>query len=334
MPKNNAYSRPGPKPGSSTGGKTTNKTRPKRQRRPRRARKNARPAHALVGMADSSVLAELGCTITNPFCPGAKGHLLPDRTPGQRLAFQLRGTTGITTNASGSGAAFFTPSVESVGNSLVSVSTAGASAVLPAAGSWGYYNGANTLTGYGSNYRIVSFGALVRTNMAANSAVGTLALLEVNAIAPGSTISYSQLVGSRIDISSLYSGSERAWISSPDGSSSRAFRPLDSAAPNQSGNFTSLMVLVTGAPASTTNVVMVEYVVNVELLVDTNNAVALLLPPAPRPQLKAVTVASEAQALIGSFVEGGVRAADQAVRRAVHQALADARRAPMLLLGE
>jgi hypothetical protein len=260
----------------------------------------------------TQALHKHACTIVDPFCAAAKGTLYPDKTSGQRLAFQCRGLIVQNTDATGNLCIVLTPTIGNAAPGYAFVTSSGGNFTLPAVGSWNTYAGASTAFGYGSNFRIVSWGAIVRNNAPVTSTSGYVVVSEYNDIAPAAVIAVGNLYGSRAQVRPLAPGQEVSWVSSPEEPAARLFRAWDTTTVNVAAYWTSLAVQIVGGSASI-GAVSVEYFINVEVLVDSTNAISQLLPPAPKHNPAVTSVASDISSGLEGFVEGGVNAVEKTV---------------------
>lgn len=320
----NAYAQPnrgpamtGPlkaKTGQGTGKKKKQKAGQGAAGRNNSSRAIARPGHPVHTQV---------CTIANPFCDKAKGSLLPDNTPGARVALQFRGLGTLTTNATGGGCAAFRPFVGQSGLGYVFVAQPGLTGTFPADGGWVDYSIAILPSQVGSLYRIVSWGVIVRNISPANTAQGSCIMTTVNNILSSSTHSYDSLFGSKVRITPIAPGMEVSWMSTPLGPAARAFKAFDTDSlfnPGEQAQWTSLIVTATGSTA-TAPVLLCEYVVNVEILVNVDGFYAQLAQPSPQPKPALITAATAVTTTLGDTIAGGIREAEQAVGQAASRFL-------------
>lgn len=133
------------------------------------------------GSYGAAVLTRQICSITDPFCPAAKGAKFPDSGATNTLAWQSESYLTLTTDASGRAAAFCSPDP----GSYVSVATAYtgstgnavnlASTPLPAPNFSNF-----TATGF-CNFRVVSHGVQIRGIMSQMNSQGTLGIVALPA---------------------------------------------------------------------------------------------------------------------------------------------------------
>lgn len=266
------------------------------------------------------------CSITNPFCPGAKGQRFTDGTGGNTLTEQIRGNYTIASNDAGYKAACFQPAAPYgyiIGNS------GNVTQVFPAA--YESYSASSMVATYATKYRIVSFGVIVRCVAAATDAAGLVTLGTAGkAQAPSGSLVTGNEKYNEVVIKAIQPGMEYSWISKPIGPTAREFVSV-STSTSVTETWTSLYIEVTGAKFST-NVINVEWFLNIEYQVGPASAVAVLAKPGPVSNV-ASHVSTKAVTHMGSFIEGGVAAVEEAVTSTVKKAISSVMDDPLEALG-
>jgi hypothetical protein len=230
------------------------------------------------------------CSLTNPFCSGARGFRLPDGKGFNTIGQQLRGRVSMNGGFNTSGSVY--------GNILVFQPTAPYGVWSPASFSAGSYTMGTSMTEYLGNtifasgcsgYRLVSMGCIVRVVSAVTNTSGIVTL---STAAPNSWTG-SVLAASSPDWIEQYNepcatGAEYTWISKPYGSESSQFLPLSGSTTTGLTNvsWTALVVELSAAAAATT--LDVEYFVNVEAQLDVGSSLTHMAPPPTPPNPVAI----------------------------------------------
>jgi len=257
------------------------------------------------------------CSITDPFCPLAKGSKWPDGTSGNTFAEQFRGHVPLVTTASGWGAVLFA-SAAPYGYNKSSTEGVGVGQIT-STGNWNIdtalspYQTSSLLSTAGLEYRIVSFGVVARVNASATTASGTMSMGTLSAVPSGGY----QLGGTLYPeqrVKSVQPGLEMAWIAKPRGPGARTFISLstNTSNPTMSNDWTNLIVEVYGGPASTP-VMDIEWYMNVEFTVNAGQALARVAPPNPPAIPILTTGTSKVHSSLGSILDGGVKAVEDTV---------------------
>jgi hypothetical protein len=266
------------------------------------------------------------CSITNPFCPGAKGAKYPDGNNGGSMAFQIRGHYSFTAVSGVSGA-------PTGGNIVVFNPHATYGILLPAsfsgstwtmASTMTQYNNVGLLNSYAQVFRVVSFGVIVRcistvTNSSGYLVMGTSAPCGVSQNILTNSSQY-------IDQEEIpvYAGMEHSWIAKPMGLEARTFQPMNSSSDTQQANFNALTLeLVSGTTGSTPTNIDVEYFMNVEFQLAPSAGLAQLVPKDPAKNPVSIAAQGSVQSNVGSFVKGGVTVAESVINKVAPKAVAD-----------
>lgn len=259
------------------------------------------------------------CAITDPFCGAAKGSKFPDGTVGNTMVEQFRGNVSLTAVATYGNALFYlNPCLCPYGYGIGTGNTA-TTAAMPAA--WTTLKPSSLFETNGKQFRIVSAGAIIRCVASATSAAGLVTFGSCPAIPINTVITFGTELYADAQIMALQPGMSMSWISQPQGPGARDFAVAGTST-SFIGDWTNLLVEVTGSTASSV-VLNVEWFVNIEFQVTTNNA----LTAACRSNPPAVPVASAAvsrvHSTIGSFISGGVEEVEKMVFDSAKGALND-----------
>lgn len=257
------------------------------------------------------------CSFTNPFCPAAKGSKWPDGTAGNTLTEQFRLVQVASVDSNGNACFVYAGAAPFSGiGSTVSGSTATFAAT---------YNSlrANSLLAtYGSDYRIVSFGAIVRCIASATTASGYVTLGTGQAPAPSSTNTMGSELYQEVAVKAIQPGMEMSWISTPVGTGAREFVPQSTTTTGQSSaDWNALWIEIQGATASSTPL-SIEIFMNVEFRpLVTARALTAIAKPNPPKSTVAESAVSNIHSSLGSILEGGVKVVEDTVAKHAKSAL-------------
>jgi len=172
--------------------------------------------------------------------------------------------------------------------------------------------------------RVVSFGCIIRSQMTATTAKGTVIVAtEPNPLVNGTT-PIGSLTSPTTVAAALAPGLELTWVSKPLGPSAHLFRQVGSYANTMTDfDWTSCSVQVINGDATTgITYLSVEYVLNLEMTVQNTGTVGLaqLQKPAVVTSPHVMAAASKLQAASADIITGGV----QEVGKFVEQQAGDA----------
>lgn len=265
------------------------------------------------------------CSITDPFCVHARGAQRPDGGP-PTVPFQIRildtilldGTSGTARTSYVAG-----------GNYYKGTSTT-------VTGNWNY-NGSWSTHGYtfftnnAREFRVVSFGCIVRSAMTATTAKGSI-ILTAN---PSPFLATQMPKGSMAAVDTvvlpLAAGTEYSWRSKPLGPSAHLLRQLSTYTSSMSDfDWMGLDVEVVGGD-TTNNIpaLTVEYVCNVEFTLasahdgTTAQGNSQLQRTPPKPNVVATRAADVIHATAPSFIQGGIDYATNQLEKLAFNALKD-----------
>lgn len=247
------------------------------------------------------------CSVTDPFCPHARGAQRPDGGP-PTVPFQIRFLYPITMDAGGAGTA---KHVLVPGVLFTHMAYGTTTSKWDGSGAWT----ANPQAFVASNMkeaRIISFGVVIRSAQSATNAKGTV-LLTVDP-SPVATVSQQipkgNMSGTDTIIVPLAAGMEHSWRSKPLGASAHLFKPASNFTSTMSDfDWTSLQVEVIGGDTTASTVyAYAEYVCNIEITLAVNDSTgsAQLTRTPPQTNKLAMTAADVVHANAPSFIEGGI----------------------------
>lgn len=249
------------------------------------------------------------CSIIDPFCIHARGAQYPDGTGGPTIPMQLRGiTTAAADGTTGTGAVVFVPNPQ--------YPKLDAASHVGSTWTWNSSSGTPPLSNsfFTSNafeVRIVSWGVVVRSQMTASTAKGSMIIQTLTQPPYSGTYTSGTINTPYAQVHALSANTEVCWISQPLGPTARNFRPLSAYVNNLSDlDWTGLQIEVINSD-TTTNIPLlsIEVVMNVEFNLLANNGLNQVARPPPTQNKVAVTAANFALSKMSPYVEGGIQAA-------------------------
>lgn len=257
------------------------------------------------------------CSITDPFCPASKNSKWPDGTAGNTLTEQFRGNSTLTTSADGTGGVAFAGAAPF---GLLGRTTSTTTDLTFAAAYTAYTGSATSmLATYGQEYRIVSFGVIVRCVASAVNASGIITLGTTGNVPVSTVLTFGQEYYDELVMKSIQPGMEMAWVSVPKGTGARNFVSLSTSTAVPS-DWSSLIIELVGCPVSIP-MVMVEWYVNVEFTLKPQQAISTLARQNPAKSVAAETAVSKVHSTLGSFIEGGVKQVETSIANHASSAL-------------
>jgi len=249
------------------------------------------------------------CSVTDPFCPAAKNSKWPDGTGGNTLTEQIRGNlTLVTQGANGNNMYCFTPTAP---YGYLAGATSTATTVTMAAASV-LYKTAPLVATYGSNYRVVSFGVIVRCVASATAAAGIVTLGTGPAPAVGGTYTLGEELYQETVIKAIQPGMEISMISTPKGTGARDFQ-AQSTTTAFTSDWSTLWVEITGA-ANSASLLNAEWFLNIEFEpLQSARALTAIAKSNPPKSSAAEQAVSNVHSTVGSFIEGGVTSVEKMV---------------------
>lgn len=296
----------GKRPAKSVSLTNNQDMRPVVARRPRKAGPmNGIQTHHVRGV----------CSVTDPFCPASKNSKWPDGTSGNTLTEQFRGNLPVTVDAAGAAFTCYAAAAPfgAIGSTVVgSTATTGAT--------YATYKANSMLATYGSAYRIVSFGCVIRCIASATQASGILTLGTAPAASVSTAYTLGQELYSEVTVKAIQPGMEMSWVSQPHGTGARDF-VTQSTATSVVSDWTSLWLEVSGATPATSPLV-VEWFINVEFQPLTSaRALTAIAKTNPPKSTVAESATSSVHSTLGSFIEGGVRVVEEQIAKHAKDAL-------------
>jgi hypothetical protein len=245
------------------------------------------------------------CTITDPFCPAARNAKWPDGTGGNTFTQQFRGNSSLATGAANGNNAFCFAAAAPFGYLTASSTTATTVSMTPA---YLTYQASSLLATFGGNYRIVSFGVIIRCVASATNASGLVTLGTGSAVPVSSVLTLGTELYDEVIVKAIQPGLELSWISAPRGTGARDFiAQSTSTLTTANTDWTCLTVELSGCPNSTT-MLQAEWFLNIEFqMLAGNQSLSALSRPNPPKSDHATTASSTVTASIGSFIEGGIK---------------------------
>lgn len=263
------------------------------------------------------------CSITNPFCIAARAAKRPDGLSQGTMPFQVRGILQVQTDAAGASMMIIVPGLGRQGYTTGTL----AANVWTLGNSWGILSGSAFIATNAAEIRIVSMGVIFRSTASMTNCSGLLH----KAIVTSPTVSqvFSQMNQNNVEdeLTPLTSGFESTWISKPLGSRAHSFRPYADVTSTMSDfDWTSCYFEVLGG-APNTIIGSVEYVVNVEIQLNSTGITTTGLSGAVLATKPANPVALQAQnaihSSIPSFIQGGVAKAETVITNAASKAVSN-----------
>jgi hypothetical protein len=225
---------------------------------------------------------------------------------GNTMTEQFRANRTIVSLAAGDSALALAPAVP-FGFLAAASSAAG---VVTFGATYTTYRAGSLLATFGHQYRITSMGAIIRCVATATTAGGFITLGTYGApIAVSSTITLGSELYDQVQVHAIHPGMELTWIAQPRGAAARTFAG-QSTSTSVVNDWTNLMIEMTGCPAST-NMINVEWFINVEFEVLLNQSIAAVAPRNPPVSIKAQEAVSKVHSSIGSFITGGVKQVEE-----------------------
>jgi hypothetical protein len=251
------------------------------------------------------------CSVTDPFCYKARNSKWPDGLGAGTMTLQVRSHQGMQVlGTAGVGIGYFSAALPFNGYQASSQSGgAGATYTFPAANA--EVGGDANFKLFTQNFRVVSWGAIIRNILPALTAQGFMSVSKVNT-APALS-STSELVGttygSEVQTVPLQAGTQVTVIGRPIGVEARQFVPQSTSTSVLTGTgWDIIKVEIFGGPATNNLVCLdVEFVYNVEIQVtDVYTPMLQMAPPNAPNKPQVVKASTDVFQNIGTIIEGGV----------------------------
>lgn len=283
------------------------------------------PAGSLNAMKKSKAMHEMVCSVSDPFCYKARLAKWPDGQGGGTLAMQLRSRQTLTVfSASAAGNL-----IQFTGDLPFSILEVAAFAsptytLNPTISSAGV---ADFIT-YAGAYRIVTWGIVIRNVAPATTSSGTVIVRKLSKQFPiSATPNRGLMQGSEVQEFPVYPGMEVSVIAKTAGNNARSFvaQNTNTTVVN-GGNWETIQVeLLNSSVAAGAVALDIEYVYNVEIQLNPNNASMHEFIPPSAPHVPAVITASNAVInKATTVIEGGMRSAGEHILGKVEDFFASA----------
>ena len=252
------------------------------------------------------------CQVTNPFCPAAKGAKWPDGTLGNTVTEQIRGFIPLGTTGQGVGMVCLSASAP-FGIIGLAPSASTSTTITPESG-YSTYKANSLLATYGGQYRIVSFGAIIRCMSSATTAAGMVTLGTTDkTVVGGVAYTLGSELYKEVVVKAIQPSMELSWISAATGPTAHEFVDQTGSAASYVNNWTNLVIEISAA-ANATGLLSVEWYMNIEFTLGAaTSALTAIAPPNPTRNPVVLTSHSAVQKSIGSFLEGGITAAENKI---------------------
>lgn len=294
----------------------TKKQGNKQKKKGNKAQKARGPSKRPSGIGSAAVMSwAMGtCSVTNPFCPEAKGARWPDNsyTKSVGWGYQNQMTT-VATNAAGSGAVMFTASLY---NTYYGGVVVGTNAAYGGSGNSGV-----AWTGVASRYRVTSWGLRLNSTASSMTATGVVtirlfspenlsSLTSVDILSTMADASYdvplARLIGKDCFVFPMPMGVDARLTEASEGA-------VSVMGTNSTHGWQTVQVALSGCPASSAPLSVYMYY-NFEIIPadgDSANAFSVA-PPASNPIIREANAGVLER--IGNFVEGTAAKVDNLVK--------------------
>jgi hypothetical protein len=228
------------------------------------------------------------CALTNPFCPAARGYRIPDGKGFNTIGQQFRGRItmpGGLGSGSTTGNMLVLSAAAPYGIVGITSSTLGPPATYTSNATLTEYLGNAIVAANCGNYRIVSFGVVVRVASACNNTSGILSL---NTFQPSSSLFSVAFTGGSPDFIEQFnvpmaSGEEFTWVSKPMGSTAAQFVPQSTSSSLAQNGPTWTSLIIETSSSSSTTALDIEYFLNVEAEINSYSSLVHMAPPPVTP---------------------------------------------------
>lgn len=205
-----------------------------------------------------------------------------------------------------------------------------------------YTTGQTFASQLGQEFRIVSFGAVIRCTMSALTAKGILILTVNPNPALGATQNIKGSMNGAESVSlSLTAGQEYTWRSKPSGPTAHNFRHVSEITPTMTDfDWTSLDIEIVGGDTTAwIPMLSIEVVMNIEFTIRASSTVVtgsgqaqLARTPAPANKL-AIAASEKGHSQLSSFISGGINEAEAFLSKKASTFLDDVLSDGMAFLG-
>lgn len=258
---------------------------------------------------DSMQFARAVCSITDPFCPAARGSKWPDQSAAASLPITVEGIIQVATDANGNAAVLLTPTYPrgyAVSNVINPTTGLAEFADLVEYASGGDFAGSARA------YRLVSGGASLTSTASMMTSQGMMRGLELSGSGASGNNNYEDVELNSLSYTSVStkpvreSGSMFGYFK-PSGNEAREFNSFDdgglSISDMSTNDWTALVFAVTGGPASTV-VAEIRYVLHLELAFTQGNMMNRFATRPPPPNTMLTNASSYVSGKASSFITG------------------------------
>jgi len=251
------------------------------------------------------------CGQTDPFCSHALGARIPDGNAGRSLAYQVRGSILVGTNAAGVGGVCFLPYFPY----MVSAAT-GTTGTITWNNTTQNVTASTAFASSISYYRIVSWGVKIGSILAATNNSGFVTVASASSIPTTTTVPDMEFDDAIMSPLNSFKGV--TWISKrlSDYNLYYSVNSSTNTFPLPFNTYTGCVVQLTG-PSSTNNCLLCELVMNLEFTPLADTASALLAVKGPVKNDAVLTGASHVQSVIKSAAVDGVEEVGKTIENLV-----------------
>lgn len=255
---------------------------PARNRQPRSRSKRRQPRRrARMGAASfSSMLSAKAVGLSVPFCGRAQGACIPDGMNAGCCPIQCRGHIPLTTGTGG--LYLFTPSFP---YPVVGPATLAGSTYTFPVSSQQVSNFVNIATNM-DEYRVVSWGVLIRVTSSATASQGLITLNEVDSTycstALGGTWLQGTMQNATTRVFPVVAGATYYFIGRPEGATANVFGEPTSTAVTSPNGFSGVVVELSGLSSGNTTL-DAEVVINIEARYSKTSPMSMVVTPTPEP---------------------------------------------------
>jgi hypothetical protein len=259
----------------------------------------------------------------DPFCPAAVGAKIPDGQ-NRTMTATFRGTTTMTTHATSGLAAFAMDLTIPYGNATAAPATF--PTTIGAMNAFSNSTGGSLFSTFGSAFRVVSAGFIIRAIQSANTAQGYFTIQSQQTYTPTVTPTQGDFLALDNTTVTNYPGMEHSYIFKPTNKVlARQFLPQwGSATINASSTgWPAAVVFFQGGATGANNVAIIEYFVNVEFTAAGESSIAPLLPPPVKKDPVALAGVDNLHTNMNPVLKGGVDFVGGMIKDAATTALSD-----------
>jgi len=268
------------------------------------------------------------CSVTDPFCYKARNSKWPDGLGNGTMTLQVRGHQGFQVlGTAGVGIGYFTGALPYNGYQAVS-QDGGTPAKYTMAAANAEVAGDANFKLFTQNYRVVSWGVIIRNILPALTAQGFMTISKVNtapALSSAVEVVGTQY-GSEVVTVPLQAGTQVTAIGKPIGVEARQFVVQNGSATAITGSgWDVIKIEIFGGPATNNLVCLdLEFVYNVEIQVtDVYTPMLQMAPPLAPNKPQVVKASTDVFKGIGTIIEGGVEQVGAKVIKSAGSAIED-----------